>query len=129
MPRLALGDGYTLPFATKDQITHPGTGQVLVSGLPVVTGRYRPALPDALAEWRYASERATGGAERVTAAARLVADHLVDWDVTDAGGKAAPVTAETVRLVPEPILNQLLDVVTTWAAKEKALDEGNSPAG
>lgn len=122
MPRLALNDGYTLEAATKAEAAG-------FAGLPVVTYRYRPALPDALAEWRYAARLATNGKAEVDATAKLVGDHLVSWDVTDAAGKPAAISADTVRKIPEPILNQLLDKIVSWAGPEQEKAAGNSSAG
>jgi hypothetical protein len=124
--RLAIDDGFTLEAATKDTLTGP-SGQTLAKGLPVVNYRYRPALPEALAEWRYAMRAATSGKAELDAIAKLLADHLVSWDVIDGKGVALPIAAESVRKVPEPILNQLLDTVTTWAPKSMADALGNSP--
>lgn len=127
MPRLALDDGYTLDAVTKEVLADPATGRPLAQGLPVVTFRYRPALPDALAEWRYALRAAGSGRAEVDATAKLVADHLVTWDVTDARGAAAPITPDAVRRVPDPILNQLVEAVANWAPRELAAALGNSP--
>jgi len=118
MPRLALNDGYTLEAATLHECD--GT-----AGLPVVCFRYRPALPDALAEWRYGLNRATSGRAEVDATARFLADHLVSWDVRAADGTNAPVSADTIRRVPEPILNQLLRRVLSWAGPAQEQAAGN----
>lgn len=128
--RLALNDGYTRSFATEAEVIDPATGKASASGLPVITGRYRPAHPDALQEWRWALGRATCGKDEVTATANHLAAHLTEWDVTISDGKTiAPLSADTIRQVPEPVLNQLVKIVNTWAPKEKAADEGNSPTG
>lgn len=117
MPALDLDDGYTLDGATKPD--HAGA-----AGLPVVAFRYRPALWEALTEWR----RAVGTAREVEATAKLVADHVASWDVTQKG-KPAPVSADAVRKLPEPILNQIFAAVATWAPRGQAAAEGNSPPG
>lgn len=127
--RLAIDDGYTLEASTKATIAHPVSGQTLATDLPIVNFRYRPALPEALAEWRYATRGATSGKAELDATATLLADHLVSWDVVDGKGQALPITPETVRKVPEPILNQLLEIVTTWAPQQMEHAAGNSPAG
>ena len=126
MARLVINDGYTLEGVTTDTVTNPVTGAALASGLPVVAFRYRPALPDALAEWRYAMRTAGSGKAELDATAKLLAEHLVSWDVTDARGAEVPVTAAGVRKVPEAILNQMLDAVTTWAPEKAAGALGNS---
>ncbi|MDB5312656.1 MAG: hypothetical protein JWO38_6858 [Gemmataceae bacterium] len=119
MARLSLNDGYTLDAATLPEFGG-------ARGFPVVTYRYRPALPDALAEWRYASRMAGSGKAEVDATAKLVAGHLVSWDVEVAPGTTAPITPETVRKVPEPILNQILERVVSWAGPEQEKAAGNS---
>lgn len=126
--RLSLSDGYTLPFATEAQVVDSITKRILIDGLPVVSGQYRPALPDAIADWRFALRRAATGKDEVTASVDHLAAHIVAWDV-DADGRAAPINADFMRLIPEPILNQLVDKINTWAAKQKAADEGNSHSG
>jgi hypothetical protein len=126
--RLAIGDGYTLPFETESKLIDPLTKQVGLDNLPVVKGRYRPALPEAIADWRMAFDRAASGKEQVAAAAQHLAAHLVEWDATLAD-KAAPISAAVIARVPEPILGQLVRIVNTWAAEQKAADEGNSPTG
>lgn len=120
MPALAIDDGYTLDGRTKASITDPVTGRVLFDGLPEVQFRYRPALPDALAEWRHQMRTATSGRAQVDATAQFVAAHIVSWDVTDAKGAPLPITPDAVRKVPEPILDQIVDAVAKWAPKHLA---------
>lgn len=124
--RLAIDDGFTLHGTTTDCIDR-GPSLPALSGLPVVSYRYRPALPEALAEWRYGLRVAASGKAELDATAKLLADHLVSWDVTDGKGAAAAITPENVRRIPEPVLNQLLEAVTTWAPKQMAEAAGNSP--
>ena len=119
--RLALNDGYTLEAATFPEFSG-------VAGLPVITFRYRPALPEALAEWRYQVRTATSGKVEVEATAKLVADHLVSWDVVDARGAVVEPTIASIKRVPEPILDQLLKAIVSWAPK-MAETLGNSVAG
>lgn len=119
--RLALDDGYTLTATTKATLTSP-SGAVLADNLPVVEFKYRPALPAALAEWRYQFARAGSGKAELDATVKMLAAHLVSWDVTSGGGPA-PLTADALARVPEPILNQIIDAVTSWKAGEAA---GNS---
>lgn len=122
--RLSLSDGYTLEFATEETVTDVA-GRPLPGKLPVVKGRYRPALPEAIAEWRYKFNRATSGKEEVAATAAHLAAHLTEWDVVLDGEKPAPLEADFIRLVPDPVLSQLVNVVNTWAPRQKAADAGN----
>lgn len=125
MPALQIDDGFTLDGRTTAVVSDPVTGRALHNGLPEVAFRYRPALPDALAEWRYAMRAATTGRAQVDATAQFVAAHLVSWDVTDAKGAPLPITADAVRKVPEPILDQLVEAVSKWAPKHLAAALGN----
>ena len=115
MPRLVINDGYTLPFSTE-----PGP-----TNLPVVSGKYRPALFDAMSAWRYDLRMAATGKAEADATAKFLADHLCEWDVSDPHGKPLPPTAEIIRKVPEPILEQLIRIVSTWAPAEQEKAAGN----
>ena len=119
---LDIADGYTLDGRTLPDFAE-------ARGLPVVAYRYRPALPEALSAWRYALRVADCGKAELDATAKLVADHLVGWDVT-ASGRSAPVTAENVKKLPEPILDQVVKAIITWPALSEREDHaGNSSAG
>ena len=64
------------------------------------------------------------------ATAQYLSEHIVSWDVLAADGKQpAPLTVDSIRQVPEVILDQLLKIVYTWAGKDQAVDSGNSPQG
>jgi hypothetical protein len=117
--RLDLDDGYTLTGATDPTFADRVTGQAIAENLPVVTFKYRPALPDAVAELRFATNRATSGRDQVTATARFLADHLVSWDVLHKG-EPAELTPDVIRRVPEPILYQIENTVSKWAPKAAA---------
>jgi hypothetical protein len=119
--RLAINDGYTLEAATLSEFSD-------VAGLPVINFRYRPALPEALAEWRYQVRVAGSGKAEVEATAKLIADHLVSWDVVDARGAVVEPTSANIKRVPEPILDQLVKAIVSWAPK-MADSVGNSPTG
>lgn len=128
--RLALSDGYTVPFSTSESVTDPVTGRIVVDGLPLVSGQYRPALPEAIAEWRWKLARATSGREETAATFEHLLAHLTEWDVTlDDGARRAPLSAEFLRLVPDPVLGQLVTRVNTWAPKQRVADAGNLQAG
>lgn len=122
---LVIDDGYTLDGCTKSAVTDPVTGRALHDGLPEVRFKYRPALPDSLAEWRHKLRAATSGYASVDATAILVAGHVVSWDVTTVAGAPAPITADTVRKLPEPILEQMVDAIAKWAPKNLASALGN----
>jgi hypothetical protein len=123
---LDLDDGYTLPFETKPTVSDVA-GRPVYDDLPVVTGRYRPATWEELQGFRYRYGRAASGSEEVAIVAEMIADHLAAWDVR-AGGQPLKIFSDNVRRLPEPIANQLLDIVTRWAPKQ-ADAEKNSAGG
>lgn len=121
--RLDLDDGYTLAGETSP-VFPVDADEPLYTGLPVVRVTYRPALPEAIAEYRFKNRRATDGKGEIRAVAEFVAGHLVTWDVTNKG-EPVPADAANVARVPDPILTQLFDLVSRWAPKAVA-DKGNS---
>lgn len=127
MPRLVIHDGYTLKAKTKETAEN-NVGKVVAENLPIVEFSYRPALPEALAEWRYSLERAPSGKATVAITAQFVCDHLVSWDVVDGKNVLVPIKPETVKLIPEPILSQIVDAIITWAPKAEEA-AGNSSGG
>jgi hypothetical protein len=103
MPRLKLKDGYTLPFSTEP-----------VEGV-VVSGSYRPALPDTLGNYFFNRDRAIRGELQIEEDCKLIAGHLVEWDVTDEKDNVTKPTLENVKRISSiGIINQLVRVVTTW---------------
>jgi hypothetical protein len=115
--RLDLDDGYTLKGETKPEAgLDPVTGAYKWTSLPVVHFEYRPALPEALMEYRYKYNRAASGREQLDILTVMVGGHLVSWDV-HLGGQVAEIHLSTLRRVPEPILDQMLMAICTWAPK------------
>jgi hypothetical protein len=136
MARLRINDGYTLSDETKSEDDKGNE-------LPVVKFAYRPALPDAIYVWQYDTNHAASGTEQLDIDVAFLADHLVSWDVVmieDGTGKlevSAPLNASNIRIIPNPILQQLIAKVARWslpargragkpAASEKETSEGNS---
>src|SRR5882724_9068530 len=114
--RLAINDGYTLTASTLPDYTD---GNRTWSDLPTVEFIYRPALPEAIYEWQHDDLRAANGKAALDAAAKLIAAHVVKWDVVDGGGNVVYPNAANVKLLPMPILQQILRTVTTWAPKSE----------
>jgi hypothetical protein len=114
MPKLLIGDGYDFDGSI------PAIGP-----WPAVTCKYRPALPDRVQE--YFDAAAAGGKKRCDAAVKLLADHVTSWDVETEKGPA-PVTEATLRKVPYPVRERLVDLVTGYAG-QAAADEKNSATG
>lgn len=110
MPRLKLRDGYTLPFTTEP-----------VEGV-VVSGSYRPALPETLGNYFFNRDRAIRGDIQIEEDQKIIAAHLVEWDVTDEKDNATKPTLENVkRITSLGVVNQLVRAVTTWKpAQEEA---------
>ena len=112
-----------MPFSIDDGYTLEAT---MPPELPAVKYRYRPALPTALADWRYAANMAKSGSEEIKATANLIVAHLVDWDIVTTGGVAAQITVDNILKLPEPILDRILKSIVTWSPR---VAEGNSAAG
>jgi hypothetical protein len=121
--RLDLDDGYTLSGATAPDFTF---GNIDYTGLPVVAFTYRPALPEACAQYRLEFRRADSGKAEVAATAKFLAAHVVAWDVVNKG-QPTPPTADALAAVPEPIQEQMARIVSKWLpGPSAAADRGNS---
>lgn len=117
MARLFLQDGYTLEGKTLESFGDD-------TGLPVVEFAYRPAMPEAIYEYRWEAGRAASGKGQLDAIVKLLADHLVKWDVAFPNGvnvaeAIAPIDAATLKRIPDPILRQLGNAVLSWAPEKK----------
>lgn len=91
---------------------------------PAVNFKYRPALPEDV--YAYLRGPQTGGADELKAATKLLAKHLVEWDVTDKSGAPAPLTEETFRRLHQPILALMVNFVAGYTAQEQEADLKNS---
>lgn len=120
--RLTIGDGYTLSAKTNSEHL---LGSDFYTDLPTVQYSYRPALPDAINAWNLEGMRANTGYERTTATAKLISDHVTEWDVMRKDGSKAPIDADHVRIIPMPILEQILNTILRWAPKFMEKSEGN----
>ena len=118
MARFFVDDGYTLTAFTEPTVVSDA-GKLLASDLPILTFQYRPALPDAIYSWRYDLNRAASGRAELDATAKFLHLHLVSWDRVDRHDKLVTITPETIRTLPEPILNQVLNCVITWKPQKK----------
>jgi hypothetical protein len=97
---LLIADGYTL------EKTIPAKGR-----LPAVTFRYRPALPDAVHEFRYQFNSAKSGSARAAAEVTLLAAQLVSWDVVDNLHAMVPINPDTLKRVPQSVRDLMVDAV------------------
>lgn len=107
MAALDLQDGLTLDGATASDFGG-------LKRLAVVSYKYRPALWHECVAVRHAEGTTRYAAE----VSKLLAAHVVSWDVT-MGGHPAPVTEKTLALVSEPILAQILNTVLGWAQTDQ----------
>lgn len=119
---LDINDGYTLKASTLAEYK---IGDMVYTDLPTVDFTYRPALPDAIYSYNLDYLRAATGQERTNAAAKLITEHVKSWDVKRRG-ESVPVTAETTRKIPLPILEQMVTIVLTWAPANQEAAAGNS---
>lgn len=114
MLKLLINDGYD--FA----------GKVETNAWPAVEIKYRPALADRVQT--YLDDSARGGKSRGDAAVKLLAEHVRSWDIEDEKGQPAPVTEATLRRVPYPVREKMVDFVCGYAGTQ-ATDEKNSATG
>lgn len=139
MARLRINDGYTL----SDKTPEGKDGEEI----PVIAFEYRPAMPEALYDWQYDSRQAPNGKAILAIDAKFVHEHLVRWDVVvpdpaDPNRELpAPLTVESIRALPKPYLDYIINKVATWApafpsrngkpAKPSAMGEAekNLPVG
>jgi hypothetical protein len=118
MPLELIGDGYELDAKTRP-----------VGPWPAVAFVYRPALPVRVRAYLNAKAKAGDDEQaEMKAIAAILVDQMKSWDIT-ASGKPTPITENTIRRVPEPVLRQLLDAVTGYGPGEQAADEKNSGTG
>lgn len=102
MAKLLINDGYTLD------------GTVHKSPWPKVCFRYRPALPEDVLE--YFAGRKDSGKSWLSAMVAILIKQLVSWDVTDEADNLVPINQETLRRVPQPVLSDMVGIVTGWDA-------------
>lgn len=123
---LALDDGYTLPFRTPAEVVDKITGRVVESGLPQISGRYRPPLFSDVQEYRYEYARASTGPDQARVVAKFICDRVTDWDIT-IGGKPFPLTIDAVaNKFPDVFADLVLAEVMKWKPKPEEEARGNS---
>ena len=106
MSALFIADGYVLEGKIP---AHKGT--------PAIGFRYRPALPEQVAEHWYKTGRAANGKEQINHIVDLIAGQTVSWDAkqkTGDGEASVPVTPEWLRKVPYPLLLELRDEILSF---------------
>lgn len=88
--------------------------------------RYRPALFEDVCVYQDAG----GGKKRAQATIKLLlgantSPCLRSWDLTDARGEPVPITEATLKLVPPPMLDKMLNIVASYALTEQEDAEKN----
>jgi hypothetical protein len=84
---------------------------------PPVRGSFRPMLIEELVTYYKASEKASGLQVRQTVA-KLLADHLVSWDMRDAKGNVVPLKAAAMMRLKDRLFQRLFAVVSTAEAPD-----------
>jgi hypothetical protein len=94
------------------------------TGFPLVTWKYRPALPDEVHD--YHQEKRENGKAAQAAHVRLLAKHLVSWDIpeeNEAGDciGVVPLTPENIRCLLYPLQMEMVNTVLgySWGEAEK----------
>ena len=110
-----VNDGYNFDF------TIPGRGPWLP-----ITGKYRPASPEAVYEYQDAGT----GKKRMAASVKLLLGPgpvpvLSSWDVVDQAGAPVPISEAAIRRIPAPQLDKLLNIVSGYALEEWEQDAKN----
>ena len=115
MARVLIRDGYTFE------------GDVPAQGpWPAIHVRYRPAMPEEVSDYLIADRRT--GKAKLDATVKLLAKHVLGWDITDDGHATKP-DADTLRRLPYPILEDLVNLVCGYTGTQQEADEKNSPGG
>lgn len=110
---LLIRDGYTL------------TGRIPAqSPWPEVVFQFRPALPEEVVEYIQGAPSRKPKAH-VEAQVKLLASHLVSWDVKEADGSPAAINEKTLRCLPYPILVAMLNHIQGYAESEASEDAKN----
>lgn len=112
MPSILIDDGFTLDGEIEPRF-----------GFPAVKFKYRMAMPGKV--YAYLTEPKLTGEERAAAAAKLLAEHLVEWDAKTNHGAFIPINEINLRRVAHPVLERLLDHVTGYGQKQREEDVKN----
>lgn len=97
-----IPDGYTEPFTI---IGIPGL-------YPTVSGTMRPMLQEELVAYYKAIEKASPWQVRQMVA-KLLADHLVTWDVKDDKDQTVPIKPAPILRLKDKLFSRLFGVVST----------------
>lgn len=112
MPSIFIDDSYTIDDVLEAKF-----------GFPAVAFTYRIAHPEKA--YTYLREPKTTGKQYADAIARILAEHLVKWDVTAPDGNAVPITEANLRRVAYPILEQLVERVVGYGREQRDADVKN----
>lgn len=114
MAMVLIRDGYTLKG--KFGPTH---------NLPQIDYSYRPAVAIRYQEF-YASKREKP-ADLVKETVKLIAEHLVAWDILEsAGGPPAAINEANLNAVPWPILDKIASDVLCWVSSGKSEEDAKN---
>lgn len=112
MPCVFIDDGFTLDGCLEPR-----------HGFPSVRFTYRLAHPEKV--YSYLREPRSTGRQFMEAASKMLAEHLVSWDITDRAGNAVPISETTLRRIAHPVLEQMLDTVTGYGPEVREVDVKN----
>ncbi len=87
-----------------------------------LTLEYRPCLPEKSMD--YILARKDSGRRWLDAVWKLFDGNLLGWSVT-AAGQPVPVAPESLRKVPAPVVDRIVDVLTGYSLEQLEQDEKN----
>lgn len=101
----------------SDGYTERGTVAAVPGIYPAVKLTWRPMLIEQLVAYYKASEKASALQLRQICA-KLLADHIVTWDLKDARGGTVPVSVASMLRLKDRLFNRLFGVVSTQEAPD-----------
>lgn len=113
-----------MPSVIMDGYTFDGTVPAIPRLYDAINFRYRPALPVDVYAYRRSSGKGTP-AQELQNDAEFVAEHLIEWDVTDRNGAAVKPTADVLKRIYNSALLTIINHITGYTSPQKEASEKN----
>lgn len=119
MSGLFIADGYMLDGKLP---AHKGT--------PALGFRYRPALPEQVAEYWFRNNRSANGKEQIEHITAFIAGQIISWDAKqialDKTETSVPATPEWIKKLPYPLLIDLRDEILSFGTGDPSPAESSA---